>query len=156
MDSTQFSRLLKLAQKTGDRLIVTDPSFAEPVVILPLTEYEGLLDHKSFRSTGSVSRKEERSFHHVPEPEAREVMGEEEDDSFDPEALEEQVKQAMVVVEELEMVPVEPISEPAPLAQVPEFKEEPALRENPNIPRKPIQRKPQKEAGEEQFYLEQM
>lgn len=40
-----FSRLLRLARKTGDRIIVTDEEGKEePLVILPLNEYELLID----------------------------------------------------------------------------------------------------------------
>lgn len=44
MQNDQFSRLLKFAQRTGDRVIVTDASGKEPIVILPLAEYESLMD----------------------------------------------------------------------------------------------------------------
>ena len=40
-----FSRLLRLSRRTGDRLIVTDEQGGgEPLVILPLDEYEALVD----------------------------------------------------------------------------------------------------------------
>jgi len=44
MHNQQFSRLLRLARRTGDRLIVTDEQGGEPIVILPIDEYEALID----------------------------------------------------------------------------------------------------------------
>lgn len=45
MPTNHFPRLLKLARRTGDRLIVTDEAGGgEPMVILPLDEYELLID----------------------------------------------------------------------------------------------------------------
>lgn len=44
MQNQQFSRLLRLARRTGDRLIVTDEQGGEPIVILPIDEYEALID----------------------------------------------------------------------------------------------------------------
>jgi hypothetical protein len=139
MLNSQFERLLKLAQKTGDRLIVTDPSGQEPVVILPLSEYEGLLDHGSFRGGREPQDVEERSYEDVPKsaPEAREEIGESEmEGEFDPEALEEQVMAAMVM-EEPEVLPVVPLAPPS---------YEPERRSIP----------PKSAGGEteEQFYLE--
>lgn len=42
MANDQFTRILRFATRTGDRLIVTDPSGNEPVVIMSLDEYEAL------------------------------------------------------------------------------------------------------------------
>lgn len=44
MPNDQFSRLVRFAQRTGDRLIVTDPEGREPIVIMSFDEYEALLD----------------------------------------------------------------------------------------------------------------
>lgn len=44
MQNQQFSRLLRLARRTGDRLIITDEQGGEPIVILPIDEYEALID----------------------------------------------------------------------------------------------------------------
>ena len=44
MKNSQLDRLLRFAQRTGDRLIVTDSDGKQPVVILSLDEYEALLD----------------------------------------------------------------------------------------------------------------
>lgn len=58
MSTNHFPRLLKLARRTGDRLIVTDEAGGgEPMVILPLDEYELLIDEafgpgEQFRKSG--------------------------------------------------------------------------------------------------------
>ena len=45
MATNHIPRLLRLARRTGDRLIVTDEQGGgEPMVILSLDEYEGLID----------------------------------------------------------------------------------------------------------------
>lgn len=45
MANNHLNRLLRLARRTGDRLIVTDERGSEePLVILPLDEYEALID----------------------------------------------------------------------------------------------------------------
>lgn len=44
MANDQFSRIMRFAQRTGDRLIVTDPEGKEPVVIMALDEYEALVE----------------------------------------------------------------------------------------------------------------
>lgn len=46
MKNSQLDRLLRFAQRTGDRLIITDSEGKQPVVILSLDEYEALLDGK--------------------------------------------------------------------------------------------------------------
>ncbi len=152
MQNSQFERLLKLAQRTGDRLIVTDPSGKEPVVILPLAEYEGLLDYKSFRRSAKSEDHQEGFAPDVSESapfvaadfgqdEANDGAEGELEGEFDPAALEEQVMAAMVM-EEPEMVPVAP----NPANELGERAEE---------ERQPIARRnAQKEAGEEQFYME--
>ena len=47
MKNSQLDRLLRFAQRTGDRLIITDSEGKQPVVILSLDEYELLLDGAS-------------------------------------------------------------------------------------------------------------
>jgi hypothetical protein len=47
MKNSQLDRLLRFAQRTGDRLIITDSEGQQPVVILSLDEYEALLDGRS-------------------------------------------------------------------------------------------------------------
>lgn len=45
MANNHLNRLIRLARRTGDRLIVTDERGSEePLVILPLDEYEALID----------------------------------------------------------------------------------------------------------------
>jgi hypothetical protein len=45
MANNHLNRLLRLARRTGDRIIVTDERGSEePLVILPLDEYEALID----------------------------------------------------------------------------------------------------------------
>ena len=44
MKNSQLDRLLRFAQRTGDRLIITDSEGKQPVVILSLDEYEALLE----------------------------------------------------------------------------------------------------------------
>ena len=44
MANDQFARIMRFAQRTGDRLIVTDPEGKEPVVVMPLDAYEMLVD----------------------------------------------------------------------------------------------------------------
>ncbi|HRH31897.1 MAG TPA: hypothetical protein PLK06_01090 [bacterium] len=51
MKNSQLDRLLRFAQRTGDRLIITDSEGKRPVVILSLDEYEALLDGRANLST---------------------------------------------------------------------------------------------------------
>ena len=53
MQNSQLERLLRLAQRTGDRLIITDAQGKRPVVILGLDEYETLLDGARLPSSDS-------------------------------------------------------------------------------------------------------
>jgi len=71
MKNSQLDRLLRFAQRTGDRLIITDSEGKQPVVILSLDEYEALLDGKSGRG-GSSTR-----------PYAKENVEAEEEESVD-------------------------------------------------------------------------
>lgn len=43
MPNDQFARLLRFAKRTGDRLIVTDEKGGDPMVIMPLEQYESLI-----------------------------------------------------------------------------------------------------------------
>ncbi len=54
MKNSQLDRLLRFAQRTGDRLIITDSEGKQPVVILSLDEYEALLDGR--KATPIVAR----------------------------------------------------------------------------------------------------
>lgn len=52
----RLSRLLKLASRTGDRLVVLPESGGEPFVILPLEDYEqGVLSDQSQRVPAAKS-----------------------------------------------------------------------------------------------------
>lgn len=55
----QFKRILDLAQKTGDRVIVTDPNGDSPFILMALDQYENLLSESS-QTTPHV-RQETRS-----------------------------------------------------------------------------------------------
>ena len=59
MQNQQFSRLLRLARRTGDRLIVTDEQCGEPIVILPIDEYEALIESALGPDFGSEGVEEE-------------------------------------------------------------------------------------------------
>ena len=142
MQNSQLDRLLKLAKRTGDRLIVTGNDGSEPVVILPLAEYEGMLDSMTFFRGQTAEASDDQ---HLQAGFAQDV-GEstvEESEDFDPVALEKQVMAAMTR-EEPEVVPVETQVE----SQAMPIQEEAA--------RKPITRKvsPTDDGGEERFYLE--
>ena len=47
MDSASLDRLLRLAKKTGDRLIIHDSATEESMVLLSLDAYEQLVDSSS-------------------------------------------------------------------------------------------------------------
>jgi len=152
MQNSQLDRLLKLAKRTGDRLIVTGNDGTEPVVILPLSEYEGMLDSMTFfrgRSEGgSEDSDDEGGFDGdarkggITNAAISETTFDTEGD-FDPIALERQVMAAMTQ-EEPEVVPVETLGE----SQAAPVQEETS--------RKPITRKTNQaeDGGEERFYLE--
>ncbi len=151
MQNSQFDRLLKLAKRTGDRIIVTGNDGEEPVVLLPLAEYESLLDIRTFRTDRTDERLEKRDFAEIKEYDAVE-----EDADFDPVALERQVMAAMAPAEEPEVVPFEPEKAPvmAPFSPEPQESLREEASEAPAV-RKPISRKgPQEGDGEERFYLE--
>ena len=41
----EWERIINLVKKTGERCVVVDPDHDEPVVVMPLSEYECLADH---------------------------------------------------------------------------------------------------------------
>lgn len=61
MKNSQLDRLLRFAQRTGDRLIITDSEGKQPVVILSLDEYEALLERRSVpqQTTSEIQADEE-------------------------------------------------------------------------------------------------
>jgi hypothetical protein len=147
MQNSQLDRLLKLAKRTGDRLIVTSNDGAEPVVILPLAEYEGMLDAMTFFRSQEGGEDTDNEGGFTPDvivPDHRRTPEPEEEGDFDPVALERQVMAAMAQ-EEPEVVPVETSGETQETPVVPA-----------ETPRKPITRKPNpvEDGGEERFYLE--
>jgi len=75
MKNSQLDRLLRFAQRTGDRLIITDSEGKQPVVILSLDEYEALLD-------GRTATREAR----IPNSDSRRPV--EEEESVDLESIE--------------------------------------------------------------------
>lgn len=70
MQNRQLSRLLRLARRTGDRLIVTDEHGGEPIVILPIDEYEALIEGVLGPDFGSEGAQEE-GFDSLPVKNAR-------------------------------------------------------------------------------------
>lgn len=61
MKNSQLDRLLRFAQRTGDRLIITDAEGKQPVVILSLDEYEALLEGRKGASVRQPVVEEEES-----------------------------------------------------------------------------------------------
>jgi hypothetical protein len=147
MQTHQLERMLRLANKTGGKLIITDSAGNRPVVILGLDEYEALLD-ASPRATRPASAP-------VPEKrvQSRQVERVEEDEA-DVTAMEEAlmaVEESMPenIGEEPSIVPVKSIEterEPveAPAAQA-------AAKDRPAPARLAGTAS---EFSEEQFYLE--
>lgn len=120
MATNHIPRLLRLARRTGDRLIVTDEAGGgEPIVILPIDEYEALIDSALGPNFGSEGA-EEGEFEALP-PKSHsgrreiEIQGEsapieaeepeEELESIEIPEIEEHVDQSRA--EEVFMAPVE-------------------------------------------------
>lgn len=55
MDPQLLSHLLQLAARTGDRLIVVDPTNQRPFVLMGIAQYEALLPHADARGVPSPS-----------------------------------------------------------------------------------------------------
>lgn len=154
MHNEQFSRLLRLSQKTGDRLIVTDPEGRDTVVILPLDEYEALIE-------SAFGPDEEVEFVDIPSIDGDEEAEDEAD--FDPEELERGALRGLW--EEPGDTPIEIIErpdadvEPEPVRQNEPIEPavDPAMsatqRPKPQQVSKPMKRRDPVD-GEEQFYLE--
>lgn len=146
MQNEQFSRLLRLAHKTGDRLIVTDPNGSEPVVILPLDEYEALVE----AAMGPAEMYE------VP------PVGDVDEAEFDPDELERGALKGLWDEPESEMPPLEVIEQPlaeaeADLEPVRESVASAPVADRASTIRPQLNRGPRRreaEGGEEQFYLE--
>ena len=100
MQDEQLLRLIRLARKTGDTLIVTDPSGAEPIVVMGVSRYEALLEDGL--DTGLEDLPEELFSREEP---ALEVLGSEEEISYS--------EPTQVSVPEVPEMPEEtPVSEP--------------------------------------------
>lgn len=56
MQTHQLDRMLRLAQKTGGKLIITDAAGNKPVIILGLEEYEKLLDTQTSHAPRQAMR----------------------------------------------------------------------------------------------------
>lgn len=54
-----FSRALKIALRTGDKVIVIDPNQPKPYIMLDLEDYESLLDNRMSESQKEVSMQKE-------------------------------------------------------------------------------------------------
>jgi hypothetical protein len=180
MQNQQFSRLLRLARRTGDRLIVADEQGGDPVVILPIDEYEGLIEaalgpdfgaeEREIKDFGGLPMKNYRKAPGALETEASEpiVIGEPEEEleSIEIPVIEDLVDYSRA--EEVFMAPVVPergIEEASDEADIDERaieelwrKVEPSFagvpvegRKNQEMPQKPPQNP---SMGEERFYLE--
>ena len=141
MKNSQLDRLLRFAQRTGDRLIITDSEGKQPVVILSLDEYEALLDGRPAAPRAGL-RQAEANRH--PSTVNREPMSEVEEEQVDMTEIEAAVEAAnREFTEEPKIVPVKAV-------------EEEAVQERPQPEqRRPMARRPApSEPTEEQFYME--
>lgn len=129
MKNSQLDRLLRFAQRTGDRLIITDSEGKQPVVILSLDEYEALLDGRKQTPARAESLR---------------PMTAVEEEHVDMAEIEAAVEAAnREFTEEPKIVPVKAV-------------EEEAAHERPQAEqRRPMARRPApSEPTEEQFYME--
>jgi hypothetical protein len=127
--SDNLSRIIKFAQSTGDKLIITDPEGKEPVVIMPFEMYEHLINTGRKESNISEKRTKPATEASVPELDLPD---------FDDLALESSV-------EEPEIEPIEVTAPPTPKkTPIPKAK-------SPTLVKKEDDEEPPEE---EQFYLE--
>ena len=160
MQTHQLERMLRLANKTGGKLIITDSAGNRPVVILGLDEYEALLDGQKLSDVGRrASGSEARST--IPTTESRQpnpvaVLDDEDEDDGDDEADVTMMEEALLAVEE---------SMPEAIAEEPKVVPVKALEteaERPQVLKRVVKDTPEvapvaesaDEVGEEQFYLE--
>lgn len=131
--SSQLDRILRFAQKTGDKVIVTDSNGREPVVIMPLHAYEDLVALDWDFAEASQDIDEIDIYNDLPDEFYSSNMGVEDDlalETMDP-------GPEMPAEEQIEAI------EPVETTPVPE--NEPKLAENTD----------DEDVGEEeQFYLE--
>ncbi|HCC83606.1 TPA: hypothetical protein DEP96_02035 [Candidatus Uhrbacteria bacterium] len=180
MANDQFQKLLRFARRTGDRLIVTDQTGGEPLVILPFEQYEALVNGFLGPDEGEMAELEaehDHAGHSHPHGRSAEVEAEPEVEvEFQAEGEEEigeieidpifLAQPAAPVLEIIEPSPSpryepEPRPEPRPVPQA-EPRAEPRSVVNtplspptrpPEPPRQPLAQA-KNNGGEEQFYLE--
>ena len=104
MKNSQLDRLLRFAQRTGDRLIITDSEGKQPVVILSLDEYEALLDGRPSSARVNSAQVETASHQPTVHPALAPDMEEEQVDLAGIEAAVEAVNRESV--EEPKMIPI--------------------------------------------------
>lgn len=117
MPNDQFARLLRFAKRTGDRLIVTDEKGGDPMVIMPLSQYESLI-------TGLLGPDED--YDEMPVHSDEEEIGEVEiDPEFINPPLEVVESRAEEPVKPMMAVPQKPQQKPSELSGEEQFYLEP-------------------------------
>ncbi len=134
MQTHQLERLLRLAQRTGGKLVITDAEGNQPVVILGIDEYEALLDKQL--TTSRPKTVVERPAVAQPVP----VQDDEADVSIMEEAL---MAVEEETTEEPRMIPVKSLEPEVEATPVPVTQK-----------REPVSKVTESAGGEEQFYLE--
>ncbi len=154
MANDQFHKLLRFAKRTGDRLIVTDESGGEPLVILPFEQYEALVN--GFLGPDDGEHELDHVGHDHPHPHHSHQAEEQAEPEFEPEDEEIgeiEIDQAFLAppTPPLEVTrPTETRAENRPEPR-PEFLTEPQTSPIPPVSRPPVA---PKQGTEEQFYLE--
>ncbi len=144
MNEASLKRLMKLARKTGDVLIVTDPDGLEPIVLMNIDRYETLREDE-------IDRQEDEDWE-PSEPIMDWAQGMDILDGtvgVGPSAYPMEEDPEIEFEERIGPTVAEPVV--TPIAQA---EEESTVEVDPSIG--PIAEKPQKSAenGEEKFYLE--
>lgn len=111
MKNSQLDRLLRFAQRTGDRLIITDSEGKQPVVILSLDEYEALLDGRPSSARVNSAQVETASHQPTVHPALAPDMEEEQVDLAGIEAAVEAVNRE--AAEEPKVIPITRKSQPS-------------------------------------------
>lgn len=156
MQTHQLERMLRLANKTGGKLIITDSAGNKPVVILGLDEYEALLEGAPSTDVGRSTKSERVGS--IPAPRARQevaavapapVRQPIDEDEADVTAMEEAllaVEESMpeMASEEPKMVPVKVTESESEAVSVPVDTRDRSANPAGSA----------SEFGEEQFYLE--
>lgn len=151
--------MLRLANKTGGKLIITDSAGNRPVVILGLDEYEALLDTQKLSDVGRrPSGTEVRSA--TPTTESRQPSSvavlNDEDEGGDDEADVTMMEEALLAVEESmpEVIAEEPKVVPVKALETEAERPQVLKREVKETPVAAPEIESADEVGEEQFYLE--